>query len=118
MIVTNVEMGSIQKQKTDIEWREAVSNHPINVHASSLCLAHKHPQKGLLLMNMPTLSKYKYVPVQLFETFHFLQNQTQVKFQLKLLLLLAPSGALVVIMVYYIPSNPLFQIFQILQILK
>ena len=32
--------------------------------------------------------------------------------------LLAPSGALVFIMVYYIPSNPLFQIFQILQILK
>ena len=35
--------------------------------------------------------------------------------------LLAPSGALVVIMVYYVHtqrSNPLFQIFQILQILK
>ena len=34
-------------------------------------------------------------------------------------LLLAPSGALVVIMVYYIHTyNPVFQIFQILQILK
>ena len=32
--------------------------------------------------------------------------------------LLAPSGALVFIMVYYIPSKPLFQIFQILQIRK
>ena len=32
--------------------------------------------------------------------------------------LLAPSGALVVIMVYYIYINPVFQIFQILQILK
>ena len=32
--------------------------------------------------------------------------------------LLAPSGALVFIIVYYIPSNPLFQIFQILQIWK
>ena len=32
--------------------------------------------------------------------------------------LLAPSGALVVIMVYYIHINPVFQIFQILQILK
>ena len=31
--------------------------------------------------------------------------------------LLAPSGALVVIMVYYIYINPVFQIFQILQIL-
>ena len=30
------------------------------------------------------------------------------------LLLLAPSGALVVIMVYYIHINPVFQIFQIL----
>ena len=35
------------------------------------------------------------------------------------LLLLAPSGALVVIMVYIISAaKPLFQIFQILQILK
>ena len=33
-------------------------------------------------------------------------------------LLLAPSGALVVIMVYYIYINPVFQFFQILQILK
>ena len=32
--------------------------------------------------------------------------------------LLAPSGALVVIMVYYIHINPVFQIFQILPILK
>jgi len=32
--------------------------------------------------------------------------------------LLAPSGALVVIMVYYIYINPVFQFFQILQILK
>ena len=37
---------------------------------------------------------------------------------LLLLLLLAPSGALVFIMVYYIPRKPLFQIFQILQIRK
>ena len=39
--------------------------------------------------------------------------------KLHLTILLAPSGALVFIMVYYIPaSKPLFQIFQILQILK
>ena len=64
----------------------------------------------------PNVSLLMYCDLQIRETF----TLGPIQKSLYLLLLLAPSGALVVIMVYYIhtqrSSNPLFQIFQILQI--